>query len=294
MIRAQKKSLDGTPESTVANTGLHSANAVLRFAAVKEAKPGADLLDDGSGFPVQAVGTGLIIDISNLSTMFELITVQENNLQEFVLKSPQTLESIFDNLIARPVLPDPSFGQIKPQAAPLSSFLTPKDPMEAARWLDRLYDGQAGGELAVEFTGGGQPDEEREQVLICATAVEANGVTEVAAVFSERMVREDYETKIQEARFASKIAERSRLDFMANMSHELRTPLNAVIGFSEALRSEVYGDINEDQREAIDFIHYSGEHLLSLVGDILDLSKLDVGKVELRETSFDLAEIVQN
>jgi len=294
MISALEETLDDTPINAAANTGSHSVSSVLRFASASSAMPDADPVEESLRFSALVAKTGLIIDLSNLSTMFKLITVQDNSLQQAILKSPQTLESIFDNLIARPALPSTPSGRNTSQAAPLSFFLKPRNTMEAARWLDRLHNGQAGGEIAVEFTGAEQPDDEREEILICAAAVEADGVTEVTAVFSDRMVREDYETKIQEARFASKIAERARLDFMANMSHELRTPLNAVIGFSEALRSEVYGDINDDQQEAIDFIHYSGEHLLSLVGDILDLSKLDVGKVELREASIDLANIVQN
>src|SRR5437879_10027294 len=69
--------------------------------------------------------------------------------------------------------------------------------------------------------------------------------------------------------------------FLSTMSHELRTPLNAVLGFSDLLADERYGPLNERQRRYIDHIHTGGKHLLSLISDILDLSKIEAGRVEL-------------
>jgi signal transduction histidine kinase len=74
---------------------------------------------------------------------------------------------------------------------------------------------------------------------------------------------------------------RTKSDFLANMSHELRTPLNAVLGFSEVLQDELFGRLNEKQREYVDNIHTSGKHLLELINDILDLSKVESGKMQL-------------
>jgi signal transduction histidine kinase len=70
-------------------------------------------------------------------------------------------------------------------------------------------------------------------------------------------------------------------EFLANMSHELRTPLNAVIGFSEVLEQKMFGELNEKQMEYVQDIHASGRHLLSLINDILDLSKLDTNVLEV-------------
>ncbi len=83
-------------------------------------------------------------------------------------------------------------------------------------------------------------------------------------------------------------------EFLANMSHELRTPLNAVIGFSEVLRARMFGDLNEKQDEYVGDIETSGKHLLSLVNDILDLSKVEAGKMELQPSVVSLGEIVQS
>ena len=87
---------------------------------------------------------------------------------------------------------------------------------------------------------------------------------------------------------------RSKSDFLANMSHELRTPLNAVIGFSEVLEDELFGSINEKQHEYVHNIVASGKHLLSLINDILDLSKIESGKMELDLTEFSLHEAVES
>jgi signal transduction histidine kinase len=78
------------------------------------------------------------------------------------------------------------------------------------------------------------------------------------------------------------------------MSHELRTPLNAIIGFSEVLSERLFGEINEKQAEYINDILQSGQHLLSLINDILDLSKIEAGRMELELTEFDLPAAIEN
>jgi signal transduction histidine kinase len=85
-----------------------------------------------------------------------------------------------------------------------------------------------------------------------------------------------------------KAASQHKSEFLANMSHELRTPLNAIIGFSEVLSERMFGDLNEKQDEYLKDIHASGQHLLSLINDILDLSKIEAGRMELEQTDFDL------
>jgi signal transduction histidine kinase len=78
------------------------------------------------------------------------------------------------------------------------------------------------------------------------------------------------------------------------MSHELRTPLNAIIGFSEVLAEGMFGEINAKQEEYLKDILESGQHLLSLINDILDLSKIEAGRMELEATDFDLPSAIEN
>jgi signal transduction histidine kinase len=82
-------------------------------------------------------------------------------------------------------------------------------------------------------------------------------------------------------------------EFLANMSHELRTPLNAILGFSQVLRERMFGDINEKQEEYLDDILSSGNHLLLLINDVLDLSKVEAGQVELEAAPFSLREALE-
>jgi signal transduction histidine kinase len=82
-------------------------------------------------------------------------------------------------------------------------------------------------------------------------------------------------------------------DFLANMSHELRTPLNAIIGFSQVLREGMFGEINAKQAEYLDDILSSGNHLLSLINDVLDLAKVEAGQVELQVAPFSLQDALE-
>jgi two-component system cell cycle sensor histidine kinase PleC len=89
-------------------------------------------------------------------------------------------------------------------------------------------------------------------------------------------------------------ANQAKSEFLANMSHELRTPLNAIIGFSEVLQEKLFGELNEKQAEYTDDILTSGRHLLSLINEILDLSKVEAGRMELELAPFDLPLAIDN
>jgi signal transduction histidine kinase len=90
------------------------------------------------------------------------------------------------------------------------------------------------------------------------------------------------------------VASQHKSEFLANMSHELRTPLNAIIGFSEVLSERMFGELNEKQEEYLKDIYASGQHLLSLINDILDLSKIEAGKMDLEVSDFDLPATIDN
>ncbi len=88
-------------------------------------------------------------------------------------------------------------------------------------------------------------------------------------------------------------ASRHKSEFLANMSHELRTPLNAILGFSQVLEKQLFGELNEKQVEYVEDILSSGNHLLSLINDVLDLSKVEAGQIELQVAPFSLREAVE-
>jgi PAS domain S-box-containing protein len=102
-----------------------------------------------------------------------------------------------------------------------------------------------------------------------------------ARLKSEVAERERAQREMHEAKEAADTANRAKSAFLANMSHELRTPLNAVIGFSELLEQEIFGALNDKQRTYVGNVLVSGRHLLQLVNDILDISKVEAGRMDL-------------
>ena len=111
----------------------------------------------------------------------------------------------------------------------------------------------------------------------------------VLAIQNARLFRE-----IEDKSRQIEAANRHKSEFLANMSHELRTPLNAIIGFSEVLGERLFGELNEKQAEYTDDILSSGRHLLSLINEILDLSKVEAGRMELELAKFDLPLAIDN
>ena len=111
----------------------------------------------------------------------------------------------------------------------------------------------------------------------------------VLAIQNARLFRE-----IEDKSRQIEAANRHKSEFLANMSHELRTPLNAIIGFSEVLQERLFGELNEKQAEYTSDILTSGQHLLSLINEILDLSKVEAGRMELELASFDLPLAIDN
>ena len=123
-----------------------------------------------------------------------------------------------------------------------------------------------------------RPFEEREMSIASAFAGQA-----AMAVNQVKLVQQ-----LQEQRAELAVASRHKSEFLASMSHELRTPLNAVLGFSEVLLEQMFGSINERQEEYLRDIHGSGQHLLELLNEILDLSKVEAGRMEIEYSTFEL------
>jgi signal transduction histidine kinase len=125
------------------------------------------------------------------------------------------------------------------------------------------------------------------------TEIERAQLTRELSVEKERLL-----STVEELAAAKKSADeanRAKSEFLANMSHELRTPLNAILGFSEVIKTELFGPVGLSKY--VDYaadVHKSGTHLLDLINDILDLSKIDAGKMELRESEMSLSGLVED
>jgi signal transduction histidine kinase len=146
-----------------------------------------------------------------------------------------------------------------------------------------LWEGRGIGSILVgrDYVG---PFSEKEVALLKTFADQA-----VIAIQNARLFRE-----IQEKSQQLEVANKHKSEFLANMSHELRTPLNAIIGFSEVLLERLFGEVNEKQADYLKDIHSSGIHLLTLINDILDLSKVEAGRMELEPSTFEISAAVSN
>jgi signal transduction histidine kinase/CheY-like chemotaxis protein len=144
-----------------------------------------------------------------------------------------------------------------------------------------LHENQIVGSLIVRRRRTGEFTEENLDLL------ETFASHSALALVNAQLFRELKEQSVE-----LELASRHKSEFLASMSHELRTPLNAVLGFSEVLLERMFGDINERQEEYLRDIHGSGKHLLELLNEILDLSKVEAGRMELEYTSFDLGSVL--
>jgi PAS domain S-box-containing protein len=172
-------------------------------------------------------------------------------------------------------------------------FADDENRSKAEDMVSRAFGRQILNDVEIVYTckGGGR----REMVSRVYPVFDHDGNVE-RCVFANTDITERLkaEKEMREAREASETANRAKSEFLANMSHELRTPLNHIIGFTEMVFDGHFGDLNRDQRKYLDNVIQSGRHLLSLVNDILDLSKVEAGKLELKPAPLNFKHLLQN
>jgi signal transduction histidine kinase/HAMP domain-containing protein len=134
-------------------------------------------------------------------------------------------------------------------------------------------------------------NDELEEIVLRRTAELEDANTELRREIEEKLRKEK---ALQQAKAVAEQASRAKSEFLANMSHELRTPLNHIIGFTELVLSRSVGELTEEQDEYLKDVMGSSRHLLSLINDVLDLSKVEAGKMELELSEVRIRELLEN
>jgi PAS domain S-box-containing protein len=267
---------------------------------------------DGTSFPVEYVSspirdengalTGAVVVFSDITARSQAQDQQrraEGRLRD-------AIESIADGFVLfdandRVELWNPRFADLYPELAEL----LPTKPTAEALFRERVRAGAVGESdvpvdeyvrwrMAARQKQGDAPAIHRHNdgrwIRTTERRTSDGGIVAVSTDISELKIRE---MELKAAMEQAELANRSKSEFLANMSHELRTPLNAVIGFSETMQQEMFGPLgNERYKQYAKDIFDSGSHLLSLISDILDLSKVEAGKFDLNEQELDLAQAV--
>jgi PAS domain S-box-containing protein len=186
------------------------------------------------------------------------------------------------------------FGWTSAEVVGRSLDHTPPDKLDEAQRLRELVLTN-GDSLSDVETARLRKDGSRVEVSISTARLhdQAGRLSGVVAVYSDMTERRRASAE-QRARETAEAANRAKSQFLANMSHELRTPLNAIIGFSELLDDQAYGELNPRQHKYVTNILSSGRHLLQLINDILDLAKIEAGRLTLDVSEFTIASALED
>ncbi|MBM4438948.1 MAG: PAS domain S-box protein [Candidatus Rokubacteria bacterium] len=163
------------------------------------------------------------------------------------------------------------------------------DPRENRRILDGLRGGRTVVDHETRLRRG---DGSAVPVRLASILMDYDGEKAILAAVEDITLRKEHEAQLDRARQAAEDASRAKSLFLANMSHELRTPLNAIIGYTELIQDATYGEVPPKIGEVLARVEASGRHLLGLINDVLDLSKIEAGQVTLSLGDYSMRQVV--
>jgi len=234
-------------------------------------------------------------DITELKLREEALSVSERKYRELFDNS---IQGIVVHQSLKPIAVNQAFAEIFGYGSPddilaldsLAELMTPEyRPKVEAHTRARMSAEPL--PSVIEYRGF-HKDGRRIWFEARGTLVDWDGEPAAFATILDTTERKNAESRLTEALRQSDMANRAKSEFLANMSHELRTPLNAIIGFADMLTQEYMGSVNDRQTEYLRDITGSGKHLLGLINDILDLSKIEAGKVELVEKRINVKTMI--
>jgi PAS domain S-box-containing protein len=233
----------------------------------------------------KSMNDGVLVCDSNIN----IVDVNEATLRILGLETK-------DGLIGRNVLDVVKFKDQETVAANLLRMLKERISQVQGEYCALLPDGK---EMEVDVITSAMYNDAGRQVgfiNVIRDITERKQAEKALLLYKEHLEElvKERTSELDKAKIAAEAANKAKSDFLANMSHEIRTPLSTIIGFSELLYDETKGPLNNDQKKYMGYVTSAGEHLLSLINDVLDLSKVEAGKMELMTTSFSVSDVLKN
>ncbi len=239
-------------------------------------------------------------DINNIISHVNQMTTEIANREQSLSESEQRFRAIFENAIVGifQVTQEGIFLRANSALAHILGYPSPEELLAAGQNLLKNAVGNSEGTILTETLN------QRKELRECETQIQREDASTISVSISARPIYNEHgalsyyegslvditEKKEKEhalrAREVAEAANKAKSEFLANMSHELRTPLNIILGFSQLMVREQ--NLNEEQLTSLETIGRSGEHLLALINDVLEFSKIEAGEVELNHESFDL------
>ncbi len=256
---------------------------------------GVSMIRDEAGNPLEIIGYSTNIDV-------------QKKAQQALQESEATYRALFENANDAIFLigTDKQYLRINPRGAELLGFESPDELMghKSEEFIDPAEMEQADASFQNLMRGERVQPYERTFIRLDGRRIEAeinlslirDGQGHprlIQSVVRDISERKKVEQVLRRANLELERAMRMKDEFLASMSHELRTPLTGILGLSEALQMKTYGELNERQMKSLQHIETSGRHLLELINDILDLSKIEAGKFEMEFAPCSLGDVCQ-
>ncbi|MDI3485198.1 MAG: hypothetical protein PWQ50_418 [Methanolobus sp.] len=262
-----------------------------------------DITKSGSlGSRVKTEGDDELTDLSdNINNVLATLEEKENKIHEEELKTQKKMEAVIENILSGVIIIDAETHNIidvNPTAEKMIGL--PKNKIIGKICHEFICPAEKG---KCPISDLGETVNRSERILINKDGKKIPILKSVASVtlYDKEFLIESFvdlskiketEKELIQAKIVSESANRAKSDFLATMSHELRTPLNSIIGFSDLILEGNAGELKDNQKRYISNISTSGKHLLSLINNVLDLSKIEAGKMELHPEGFPVEEVL--